>query len=243
MAIRTQVIDSVRRVITKVVDEERRVSCSCCVTAECCMYPARAVEDESIAFEDLPDVVIYSNRGMDGNVTFNKLEAPVELTIGFMAYYLAQGSPAIGSGDEDVIYLGEDQNWINWVSAGLNAVGLCLIEGFNVASGVIDNFEDTYSYDLVFNGSTLESGTITRIGLCIWSNTNLVNQTEGGAIFTGVAYSDATNGFGDQGAVLQWATYDGNDFKATKTPPHNSPEGTYVAVGGLYDGAVATVFQ
>jgi hypothetical protein len=41
------------------------------------MYAAQAVEDESIAFEDLPDVVIYLNRGIDGDVTFNKLAAPV----------------------------------------------------------------------------------------------------------------------------------------------------------------------
>lgn len=38
--IKTQTAGGERKIITKLVGEQRKVSCSCCVATECCVYPA-----------------------------------------------------------------------------------------------------------------------------------------------------------------------------------------------------------
>jgi hypothetical protein len=43
------------RIITKVVNGQRRVSCSCCPSEGCCMYPAQALTDGLYTVADLPD--------------------------------------------------------------------------------------------------------------------------------------------------------------------------------------------
>lgn len=222
MAIKTTGEGANRRIITKLVDGQRRVSCSCCQTETgCCMYPA---DQLGIGYleADLPDEVRITIAGTGG-------DSRIAARSGSEYSYGSYGGIAnlkLGVDDGAWVFIPNADNLSAYVQQCLN--------GEDAEFTVEDTFADTYSYTLVFNGNTIESGTITRTGLCTWSS--------GEPLFTGVAYSDATNGFGDQGAVLQWATLDGNEFQAIKTPPHNSPEGTYVAVGGLYNGAVATVF-
>jgi hypothetical protein len=247
--IRTQVVSGDRRVITKVIEGQRRVSCECCVAeVVCCPY---AADQLGIGYfeEDLPDTITindyvdvprtasrtgttfqtenFQNPSFPSVTTSVRLERAIDSfdALVWQIVVINNGFPGDPVSSSPCLFyvLPETPNFYD------NTVWQ-------------DDFLDTYSYTVVFNGNTIESGTITRIGLCVWSNTNIVNQI-GGALFTGVAYSDATNGFGDFGVPLAWATYDGNDVKATKTPPHNSPEGTYPVFGGLYDGAVATVFQ
>jgi hypothetical protein len=228
VAIRTQLTDNVRRVITKVVDEERRVSCSCCVAAECCMYPADQL-GVGYTEDDLPnDLFLYVEAG--GIVKFEGtlVRSGAEFVNGTTRMFVEAGlfwrveSDGIPYFGRVCLFSSQDFPYQEPAPGG-----------GQVTVAIQDNFEDAYSYNFVFNGNTIESGTITRTGLCTWSS--------GGGLFTGVAYSDGNNVFGDQGAVFEWATYDGNDFQAIKTPPHNSPEGTYVAASGLYAGAVATV--
>jgi hypothetical protein len=56
MTIKTQVVDDEKRIITKVVDGKTRISCTCCASAECCMYPA---DQLGILYteDDLPDSI------------------------------------------------------------------------------------------------------------------------------------------------------------------------------------------
>jgi hypothetical protein len=217
----------------------------CAPPVGCCMYPAAGLLNGGYTEADLPDeIYLYyriAGRVSEGIMTKSGSAYVIDPSLGEVTRSTEFGPfwRTTGLFYETGDFLDFTDNCL------INASYPYEIpeEGdLQAAYSVQDTFADTYSFTLVFNGNTIDSGTITRIGLCVWSNTNIVNQIDG-ALFTGVAYSDATNGFGDLGVPLAWATYDGNEVKATKTPPHNSPEGTYPVFGGLYDGAVATVFQ
>jgi hypothetical protein len=143
-----------------------------------------------------------------------------------MAYYLAQGSPAIGSGDEDVIFLAEGANWTNWVSGSFNGVGGCLIEGYEETSGTADVFLDEYLVTTPFFEIT-----VTRQSLCVWYGVGEPNEfgTPDATIFYG---GYATEGdFGPIRMNLKWNmlinTPGEGGSNYTKTNEQSSPVGTY----------------
>jgi hypothetical protein len=228
--IKTQLISGQPRIITKLVNGQRRVSCSCCEEAECCMYPAQALGDGIYTWEDLPDQIIYRGRLAFNNavidVTFNKLSPPAEW-YDTLAYYIAEDSPAINSGDEDVIYRNTEDNWANWISGGISGIGICLIEGLEVVGGTEDTFLDTYAItssdpDPFFQGCD----SITRVNLCTW-----LHPLEGCDLTTTlrgrIFYHDGTTTIYEQEAPHGWYYDFGQENFVRKNDPQNSPEGIY----------------
>ena len=145
MAIRTQLTDNVRRVITKVVEEERRVSCSCCETGECCMYPA---DQLGIGYteDDLPDTIeAPSGDGPPGGPrprgTFTR-----------------NGSGYEGTYDGDPF---------TYQIIGTSWQSLCNCLFYCSDNDFTDEFADGYDYD---NAGVGQTGFLERTSLCVWSD-------------------------------------------------------------------------
>jgi hypothetical protein len=156
--IRTQLVGSERRIITKVVNGQRRVSCSCCEEPECCMYPADQL-GAGYTIDDLPDLLVTQFVGEQ----FVKRVSPLTYTVGgesFTAYYGGQEF-AIGIKASNPI------NWIQQVDFGFGNSQECLISQLiqdGPADWVYDNFADTYT--VTTNQAT---GVVTRRSLCSWT--------------------------------------------------------------------------
>jgi hypothetical protein len=148
VAIKTQVTDNVHRVITKVIDEERRVSCSCCSGQDgCCMYPA-TLFGSAYGAADLPDSVTVNWSGRY-NGTLNK-----------------SGSSYVGGGVTLQIV---NNVWKLSDSNGTRTVGNCLFAEFN-SPLVTDQFEDSYRF--IQNYDPFEQNIIlVRKSLCYWEGT------------------------------------------------------------------------
>jgi hypothetical protein len=149
--IATQMVDGERIVFTKVVEDERRVSCSCCAT-DCCMYAASAFNSGQITIDDLPDTILAG-----GVEPLNKNDPPISdpLPDGtpFLVYY--------GLSGEGVGILNSNSQWTNRQDFGTGISNECLVLDEQFA-WYTDNFEDTYTV------ATYETFQITRTGLCTW---------------------------------------------------------------------------
>jgi hypothetical protein len=129
------------RIITKVVDGQRRVSCSCCPSdAECCMYPAAQL-GIGYSQDDLPDSVEVFDQ--TNTYTFTKNGSIYEFSNLSLRAIDGRWAPFA---DEDEIG-DRDQP--------------CLIAP-NDTLRVTDFFADTYTV------TTYEAFQITRTGLCTW---------------------------------------------------------------------------
>lgn len=144
MAIRTTGAGSALRIITKTVDGEARVSCSCCV--ECCMYPADQLGIEYDA-ADLPD----------------------ELTIDWEGHYTgAVTKSGSGYAGGSITLQVVDGSWQLAHGSTTHSVGNCLIIGDGNHTPGDDLVEDTFqdAYTVTFENST--TLTLVRESLCNW---------------------------------------------------------------------------
>ena len=171
----------VRRVITKLVDEERKVSCACCTPTVCCMYPAAEL-GVSYTEDDLPDTIdVLVNISTTADQRFlmsrNGSEyGPVETTFTIGGTTITYDTYVI------VEAFGAQLEWfLLFIRQGtneerLNAIHPCLFDpppediGFNI---IEDTFEDTYEV----TGPV--SGTVTRQSRCVWSGTGLTLSNYG----------------------------------------------------------------
>jgi hypothetical protein len=149
------------RIITKVVNGQLRVSCSCCV---CCMYPAQGLTDGVYAVADLPDelemyysdetnfdgptIVAHNGDGTYGQLAEDGSADPAHIARSF-------------AGDE-------------WVTSyfQLNPSNACLISALEADDPpslsttnvwVFDRFADTYNFT-----APGAAGTLARESLCVW---------------------------------------------------------------------------
>jgi hypothetical protein len=186
-----------RRAVTKLVEGERFVSCTCCTTAECCMYPAQGLLDGDYTAADLPDSVLifgtdtYTKNGStyeSGNSTLEAVIFP-EGTNGRWAFFL--------DGDE----IGDRGQ-------------PCLIAPDD-AQAVTDFFEDTYEVNFL----TDKTVTVTRESLCSWFG----QQTIDGFVYeASLAYNDATYSW-----EAGFSTQDVGSSLNTKDGDQNTPVGSY----------------
>jgi hypothetical protein len=220
--IRTQLVGSERRIITKVVNGQRRVSCSCCDEAECCMYPA---EELGVGFaeEDLPDELQFNVTlgGVSYQLVAQKNASPYGL------YWWPIGNTSYVLRFEDGAYQLETQETIN-IEDGFTGLGSqrCLVDDPSVANPILqDTFADTYT--VTTNQAT---GVVTRQSLCIWTGVdNLGCDLE-------LRYEDRASP-PRSGSRYKWTV----DFAesgltpcaeraiAIKTPNQNTPVGSYDA--------------
>ena len=221
--IRTQLVGSERRIITKVVNGQRRVSCSCCEEAECCMYPA---DQLGIGYteEDLPDQIevfdgtdtfIYNKNG--SIYEFQNQSLRVEAGIGWVPFL-----------DEDEIG-DRDQP--------------CLIAP-NDTLRVTDLFADTYYFsDSPTNANNI---ALNRISLCVWESEEWISYANFGpsqtdyygqaflkyvenirAYFSSLTW-DSLNAPEKSGFVLEIVEYVSGGLIGYKQDPQNKPDGTYI---------------
>jgi hypothetical protein len=161
--IRTQLVDGDRRIITKVVNGQRRVSCSCCeVEVECCMYPADQL-GVGYTIEDLPDKII----GEGGEFTKNNPPIPFTPDPSVLIYYGFAGE-GVGIADGEEV-------WRQFVDFGGTDGARCLIGNIG-GSSFIDDFADTYAVSS--NLPQLASATVVRTSLCQWEGIAVYTITD-----------------------------------------------------------------
>jgi hypothetical protein len=170
MAIKTTGTGDGLRVLTKTVDGEVRVSCSCCEEVECCMYPAESY-GVGYNFEDLPDSVVWTN-SESGELVYQKLDEPTYGSNADGVILYKSGAAEIDSGDENILYILENFSWVRWTGGSVGGPGICLINSFdgdNIGSDAFeDTFADTYTVEILF-GDSAGTYTVTRRTACVWS--------------------------------------------------------------------------
>ena len=170
-----------RRAVTKLVDDERLVSCTCCVIV-CCMYPA---DQLGIGYteDDLPDTIdvlvsisptvsqrfLMSRNGSEyGPVTTTFTVGLI--TLSYDTYIIIE---TFVSGLE--WFLLKIRQGTNEES--LEPIFPCLFAEYStdpdVPNEIEDTFEDTYSVTGPVNG------TVTRQSRCVWTGTGLTLSNYG----------------------------------------------------------------
>jgi hypothetical protein len=215
MAIKTQLVEGQRRIITKVVNGQRRVSCSCCESEpSCCMYPADELGNLYVE-DDLPDAV----------------------TVNWAGRFTGSMSKS-GSGYESgtVSLQVIDHKWTlkdtSTDPESVRVVGRCLIQGDgNLTQGddlVEDRFEDTYT----MSPPSLNGTPLVRRELCLWD--------DGDEFEVPTAYVRYGLGQVEEGDPFTLGWWLGHDialdatdfynfnFETKKTGNQNSPVGSYI---------------
>jgi hypothetical protein len=235
MAIKTQLVEGQRRIITKVVNGQRRASCSCCEgEPSCCMYPADELGNLYGA-DDLPDAVT------------------VNWTDRFVGSMSKSGSGYAGGGATLQVVNGI---WRLSDSNGTRNVGRCLIRGDgNLTAGddlVEDQFEDTYTMSL----STLNSSvTLYRKSLCLWEDIIYDDDDDTAFVSARLQFTILPEDLGPPEFVGEdlmgwWLSHDvaeaNTDFWSAnlaqpRTGNQNTPVGSYTWTSYSFNGVSITV--
>jgi hypothetical protein len=201
-----------RRAVTKLVDEERRVSCSCCVEAsECCMYPADQL-GSGYTEDDLPNevYVFVSDTNTPPTIYLDEIltRSGSEYTNGTGARLFVQVGLIWRIEIDDIPFSGRgcliDSTWP--FAVGGSELGVDSIQ---------DTFLDTYEINFL----TDKTVTVTRESLCSWFGSQMI----GGFLYeASLAYNDET---------FQWeagfSTVDIGSGNNAKDGNQNTPVGTY----------------
>ena len=156
-----------RKASGKIILKNGKVSCGCCAQAGCCMYPAQALLNGQYKAVDLPEIIVWSN-AESGAINYNKITN--QAVQGLQVYYLAEGSPPIGSGDENIVGINEDEyQWVRWTGGSIGGPGMCLISSQVGGDEFIDQFADTYTATFISpSGAIRLTATLTRVSVCRW---------------------------------------------------------------------------
>jgi hypothetical protein len=149
--IKTQVAGGIRRILTKIVNSQRRVSCSCCdiIVPECCMYPAQGLLDGVFTANDLPDSIDITDSGITNTYSKN----------GSIYEFSNKSLRPINS------------RWIQFLDEEEVATRNqpCLIAPDDPLK-VEDRFLETYNVSYTEDGITTISVVVNRIDLCVWES-------------------------------------------------------------------------
>jgi len=205
MPIAAQIVDGSRRLVSKVLDGYRYVSCSCCGTGDCCMYPAARL-DVQFTIDDLPDSVL------SGEGLVYKNDPPIDTGNGLL-YYGIQGD---GYG----IYGG---GWAYYFDVEPTSGLDCLIQG-------PDNFpKDTFLDEYTIQ--TYQTFTLIRADLCNWYGEDS-NGCVAHLQYVGLPLN-VSGGSTAYKWYLEWSSgyagtgCSGNAASGTKGDYQNTPVGTY----------------
>jgi len=210
------------RIITKVVNGVRRVSCSCCEESECCMYSSEAFRNGDLSFEDLPDKIFFVNtQGQQFEI--NKVASPIydDTTTGtpMTVYY--------GFVSDGIVLRGDGGGWGYWADfSPPDDLFECLITYYDGTASswpYADDFADTYTVTTPFS-----SGTVTRFALCNWAgldgNGCLLQLIYGG--FGGDPETEPAE------SALKWSV----SFNKFESPTEGQPEVCIESYGRLKSG-------
>lgn len=157
----------VRRGVTKLVSDERLVSCTCCNTV-CCPYPA---DQYGILFDadDLPDELVF-NLYVDGSLVDSYTAAKNATGNGIYWWDFGSDSRALRHEDGAWTLFAQDFPGDLPPSQQVGS-GNCLIDALDAAPGPVfeDLFSDTYT---ATDGIT--SVELVRQSACTWTGTGKV---------------------------------------------------------------------
>jgi hypothetical protein len=205
-----------RRVVTKLVEGERLVSCTCCtpVNITCCLLDTE------------PDLVVYPN----GAISQDKL--PPTIVLDGVTYSVG----TLGYGDTTNGVFLESGVWAVYKS-GVRTTRRCLIS--NIATDLEDEFPDTVTVSYSNFGLTVTT-SLTRLSLCYYEGTFtfdgtdydvLLYQNGGGSLLQeGNVWtlSGPIIGVADFGSGLE-AFLQGSNYS---TSTNNQPVGSYTGEFG-----------
>ena len=215
-----------RRAVTKLVEGERLVSCTCCVSEACCLYDAKTLyETEFLQYTDLPQTW---NEG-----EFARLAPPLTAPQmgdnpdgwfdGFTAYY-TDPNFVFGNMGYIGIYDSTDTQYSSAIDFAPVALGTCLNDFLT------DDFFDEY----VLDDGAVQIG-VTRTGPCRWAGlTNSYGGIAGNFVSGEIVFHDNTTGDPDEIQRFEATMeYDLPDFGLQKLPfgglkdNNDMPEGVY----------------
>ena len=205
MPVATILNGETRFAVTKLVGEERRVSCTCCgASITCCLLDTQL------------DLDVYPN----GAVAQDKLPPSIVL----QGNSLSLG--ALGYGNTtDGVFL-ESGVWAVYKN-GVRSTRRCLIS--NVATDIEDEFPDTLSLTYSAFGYTV-TATLTRTSLCVYEGTDSEGCTGNISYNQELATADGNNwvvhGFT---ALFEDGLHSCAPVQASTTTDKNNPVGTYAA--------------
>jgi hypothetical protein len=203
------------------------------------MYPAQALLNGQYKAVDLPDIIVWSN-AESGAIKYNKITN--QAVQGLQVYYLAEGSPPIGSGDENIVGINEDEyQWVRWTGGSIGGPGMCLISSQVGGDEFIDQFADSYTVTDCSYPSVI-GATVSRVSQCTWQGTFLdpTNPYADGPQGVYIVYCPGE--FQGCGAGLLFENENGVEVPffysafdiggsggafAKKTPHANTPAGNY----------------
>lgn len=201
-----------RRAVTKLVEGERLVSCTCCTVEECCAYPASGFGRDKWDNNDLPDT----------------------LEINWAPDYAAtvvtkSGGSYTGNGLTLQIVSG---SWVLSDDTDSTTVGICLLKG--AGGRVDDQWADSYTLD--GGGFTI---TVYRTSLCRWeasddnySSGGLVGTVSGLIEFDGNTSNDEEKLQRFEASIAYAFPGDGGAFGGLKDI-NNTPAGDYEFNGNV----------
>jgi hypothetical protein len=219
--IKTQANGGIKRIVTKVVNGQRRVSCSCWGAEGCCMYAADAY---GVLFgeDDLPDEVKVEG------IIYTKVDSPYTITAeteSFEVYY--EGRLLQDPEVQEFIAIANfaPSQWTQGTVLAFTSFD-CLITEFSL---IKDTFEDTYTITTPYS-----SGTVSRIGLCEWQGTDQFGCVIGILYFGYPEAVDATGSIAYKWGVY-FAEYDppfgcSTGLGAIKQGNQNTPVGTHTDI-------------
>jgi|LakMenE18May11ns_1017448.scaffolds.fasta_scaffold9519747_1 hypothetical protein len=247
MAIKTTGEGSNLRVLTKTVDGEQRVSCSCC-EAGCCMYSAQGLVNGDYTLDDLPEKIVANSDRGDGSfeLTLNKSSSSLDAFFYFSDSQTDLVLVSLSTEPEPIWDVGF-QIYDASLDPPIRSYGFtskCLIKGDGNLTQeddlVEDQFADEYNVEITGKDNFSLNATVTRNELCVW-------QYSDGSTGVTLQFSDflqkwIVDGLEDGGGLVNWATF------GLKENPQNTPLGTYevtsafnLGTGGQFSTAGVTI--
>jgi len=197
------------RIVTKVSNGVRRVSCSCCdQPTECCLYSSAGFQS-AFFMKDLPDRLFIKGSNIELSKT-NYTDEEVQAQ--FNVYENAEEP-----GEFNIQWVGSSAGW-----TGVDNLtgGFCLLEeSSSETNSLYDDFEDTYTVEILF-GDSAGTYTVTRRTTCVWSEF-AEGEDFGGVRIIGGSLPDGT---------MSWsagAFQGGQADQGFKLGDLNSPDGNY----------------